>query len=182
MNFGANAGRTAAVFSKYPGLILRASVISFILSILSLGILLPALSAGMGRIFLKLGEGKAASAGDLFVYTNKTLQFFVLSLIIFLAASAAVIFIFLPVVVIAFWMYAVFFMAYENSGMRGSLSLSARAAVKNGLFSHIMAALVLCILNSAGILMFGLGLIFTFPLTIGFLVFSFEDVGGQSQK
>lgn len=182
MNFRANAGRTAAVFLKFPGPVLGASVLSLILSVLSLGVLLPALSAGLGRIFLELDGGGTVEAGDLFVYMNKTLQLFAVGLVVLLVSAAGVIFIFLPVVIAALWLYPVFFMAYENKSMRDSLSLSARAAVRNGFFGHFLAALVLCILNAAGLLMFGAGLVLTFPLTAGFLAFCFEDVSGQSEN
>jgi hypothetical protein len=176
MNFGANAGKTMSVFSNHAWFILKLSAASFAISILSLGLMAPVLFSGLGIIVLKTGRGEKAVFADLFTHMDKTLQLFALSLIITLAACAGIIFVFLPVLILAVWMYAVFYMAYENKGIGESLSMSANAAVKNGFFRHLIASLALCILNAAGASFFLVGLIITVPLTAGFLAFCFESL------
>ncbi len=171
-----NAARIIAVFSNNFWFIIRASALSLAACVLSLGLLVPAMTAGMGMIFLKLKKGEKPEFSVLSGYLNKTLQLFALGLIIALASAAGVIFVFLPVVILAFWMYAVFFMAYGNKGIGESLSQSAAAVVKYGFFSHVTAALALLLMNVAGALFFGLGLLFTFPLTAGFLAYNYEEM------
>jgi hypothetical protein len=171
-----NAARTITVFSNNFWFIIRASALSLAACVLSLGLLVPAMTAGMGEIFLGIKKGEKPGFSVLFKHLNKTFQLFALGLIIALASAAGVIFIFLPVVILAFWMYPVFFMACGNKGIGESLSQSAAAVVKYGIFSHMTAALVLLLMNVAGVLLFGLGLFFTFPLTAGFLAYNYEEI------
>jgi len=176
MNFGANAGKTTAVFVNHAGFILKISAASFLICVLSLGLMAPVVFTGMAIIFLKLGRGEPAGFADLFLHMDKTLQLFALSLVIILAACAGIIFVFLPVLILAIWMYALFYMAYEDKGVGESLSLSANAAVQNGFLGHLIAALVLFIFNAAGAAFFLVGLIVTFPLTAGFVGFCYEEL------
>jgi uncharacterized membrane protein len=174
--FAKNAGKAITVFSNNFWFIIKASGLSLGLSILSLGLLLPAMLAGMGEIFSKLGKGEPAAFGDLFLYLNKTLQLFALGLAVFIASAAGVIFIFLPAVILGFWLYPVFYMARGNTGIIASLRLSAEAALKNNIAGHMVSALVLILINLLGASLLGLGLLFTFPLTAGYLIFNYEEI------
>jgi uncharacterized membrane protein len=179
MNFGKNAARAVVIFSKNAGLIIKVSAVSFLISVLSLGIMMPALFCGMGAMFQKLDRGEKAGFAELFAHIDKTFRLFTLGVIIALASLAGVIFIFLPVLVICLWMYAAFFMACEDMGISESLSMSANAAVQKGFFGSLVSALAIVVLNAAGASLFGLGLIVTLPLTAGFLAFSYEDLKGN---
>jgi hypothetical protein len=182
MNFGANAGKTLAVFTGNSGLILKTSVLSSLISLLSLGLMIPVMLSGMGVIFLKLHKGEKAASGDLFRHADKTIRLFGLGLIIMAVALVSLIFVFLPVLVLALWMYAVFFMTFEGKGTGESLASSANTVVQNGFFSHLIAALVLCVVNAAGASFFIVGLIVTLPLTAGFLAFCYEDVKNHKSQ
>lgn len=179
MNFGANAGRTLALFSNHAALILKLSAVSFLICGVSLGLMAPVLFSGLGIVFLKLRRGEAAGFADLFTHVDNTLQLFFLGLTITVIAALGVIFIFLPVLIIGIWMYALFFMAYEGNKTGESLAKSVNAVVQNGFLGHLMASLVICFLNAAGAAFFVVGLVVTVPLTAGFLAFCYEDLKGN---
>jgi hypothetical protein len=180
MRMGAAAGKTAAVFANNFAGVVKFSAIATLASILTLGLLSPVMFAGMGAVFRKFSANEKPGYSDLFGNMNKTLQLFVLSLVIALAAAAGIVFIFLPIVILAFFMYAPLIMAGTDSGIRGSLAKSFRLVSGSGIFGHITASLVLCVLNAAGLALFGAGLIVTFPLTAGFVWFCYEETGNKA--
>lgn len=176
MNFGKSAGKTISVFSNNAWLIIKMSAVFVLMSVISLSLLAPSMFAGLGGAFLKIHKGEKARISDLFTHVSKTFRLFTAALVVLLVSAATIVFIFMPVAVLALWMYVVFIMAEGEKGLGEALSLSARAVVEKDFLGHLIAALVLCIINATGIALAGIGLIITIPLTAGFIAFCYEEI------
>lgn len=147
----------------------KLSLLSVTLGILSLGILLPVFQTGFGYIFFKLYKGESVYYKDIFKFVNKTFLLFILGFISIIIFAISIIGIFLPVFIIAFFMYSPYILVDENAGIFKSLWRSCEMVVKNGFFKHLMITIFLIIFFLIGLLPFGLGVFITFPLISGYI-------------
>ncbi|PKL92785.1 MAG: hypothetical protein CVV21_00110 [Candidatus Goldiibacteriota bacterium HGW-Goldbacteria-1] len=160
---------------KEPVFILLAGLTAGMLSSVTLGILYPVMAAGLANVIIKISAGEKADFQDLFKFMNLLAPMFGLGLLIFIMSAAGLVFIIFPgLLIMALFVYAPYYMAFENQGIMASLKLSAKAAIANNLMGHVVIVLVLWLINLIGIQMLA-GWILTFPLTVGFLYFLFEQ-------
>jgi len=168
---------TVKTIIKEPFLILGASFIAVALSSITLGILGPVMWVGMGVIFLKIQRGEKPGFEDLFKHLNKILFLVVLNIIIFVAAAIGLVFILIPAfLIMAVWMYASFYLAYEDRDIIESLRLSAGTVVKNDLVAHVLIVLALIVINLLGACLAYVGTILTYPLACGFIVYMYDSL------
>jgi len=160
---------------KEPVFILLAGLTAGMLSSVTLGILYPVMAAGLSNVIIKTSAGEKTDFQDLFKFMNLLAPMFGLGLLIFLMSAAGLVFIIFPgLVIMALFVYAPYYMAFENKGIMDSLKLSAKAVVANNLMGHVVIVLVLWLVNLIGIQIL-IGWVLTFPLTVGFLYFLFEQ-------
>ncbi len=176
MNITGPVNRTINACKKEPLFLLGASVLALFLSSITFLILFPVMWAGLGSVFIKIDRGEKPDIKGLFTYIDKTLFLAVLGIIILAGWAAGLIVLIIPMfIIMALWVYAVFYLAYDDMAITGALSASASAALKNDFLAHIGAVIVLNLLNVFGAQLAGIGVLITFPLTCGFLVFMYDE-------
>lgn len=86
----------------------------------------------MGYVFLKLKNKEVTDFKDVFAYINKFLPLFLQGLIIGLTVGFGLILLVIPGLLVAtLFIYAPFYLAYENKGIIESLKLSYRTVIQN---------------------------------------------------
>jgi uncharacterized membrane protein len=169
------ANKIIKIFIQNFRFILKLSFLSIVLGILSLGILLPVFQCGFGYVFTKLKKGESVYFKNIFKFLNRTHVLLLLYLtltIIFIVTIAGI---FIPIFVVTFFMYAPYVVANENSDVLKAMQRSIEIVLKNGFFKHLLTAIILIIVFLIGLLPFGLGTFFTFPLISGYIGASYEE-------
>lgn len=157
--------------------ILVCSLISVILSGISLGLLTFVFYTGMGLVFLKLKNNEKVDYKDLFTYINKFLYFIILSVIMGILIGLGLILLVIPGILLAtLFIYAPFYLAYEDRGIIESLKLSYKTVLENNFVTHIIIFIILGIVNLIGANIFFIGLIVTYPVLVGFWVLFFNKI------
>jgi hypothetical protein len=167
--------KSIQALKREPVFILLAGLTAGMLSSVTLGILYPVMAAGLANVVIKTSAGEKADFQELFKFMNMLAPMFGLGLLMFLMSAAGLIFILFPgLIIMALFVYAPYYMAFENQGIMDSLKLSAKAVIANSLMGHVVIVLVLWLVNLIGIQIL-VGWVLTFPLTVGFLYYLFEQ-------
>jgi|DewCreStandDraft_4_1066084.scaffolds.fasta_scaffold02802_11 uncharacterized membrane protein len=166
--------KTIKIFYQNINFLLKLSLLSIVLGVLSLGIFLPVFQTGFGYIFSRFYKSESVYYKDIFKFINKTLLLVILWLLLIIIFIISLIGIFLPVVVIAFLMFSPYILAYEDVGILEAMRRSCEIVIKNGFMKYIAIAIILMIIFLIGLVPFGLGLFFTFPLMGGYIGLLYE--------
>lgn len=160
---------------KEPVYILLCGLTAGILSAITLGILFPVMSAGLASAVKKVSEGEKTDFHDIFEFMNLIAPMFGLGLLIMLMSAAGLVFVIFPgLLIMALFIYAPYYMAFNKMGIIDSLKYSAKTAVKNNLMGHVVIVLVFTLVNLLGMQVL-VGWIITFPVSVGFIYFLFEQ-------
>ncbi len=171
--------KTIRIFIQNFKFIIKLSFFSIILGVLSLGVLLPVFQVGFGYIFTKMVKEESVYYKNLFKFLNKTFILSGLWIILLFIFVITMMGIFLPVFVIAFFMYSPFILANEETGIFRAMQRSCEIVLKNGIFKHIIIAIISIIIFLIGLVPFGLGIFVTFPVISGYIGMKYE---GYVQK
>jgi len=166
--------KTIRIFIQNFKFFIKLSFFSILLGILSLGVLLPVFQAGFGYIFSRMEKGESVYYKNIFKFLNKTFILLGLWAILLITFAATMIGIFLPVFVVAFFIYSPFILANEETGIFSSLRRSCEIVFKNGVFRHLAIAIILIIIFLVGLVPFGLGIFVTFPVISGYIGMMYE--------
>ncbi len=171
---------TITAIKREPATIFGASLVAIILSVLTLGLLIPFLFTGLGLIFLKIQRNEKVSVNktfeSLFFYRTEILLLSAQGLIIFFTALLGMILIVPGLFVMTVWIYAPFYLAYSGKGVGESLRLSYNVVMKNGFTAHFTIMLCLILVNLIGVKLFFVGEVITVPFTAGFLVYLYDMI------
>ncbi len=167
--------KTIKIYFQNFRFFLKISLFTIISAILSLGILLPVFQTGFGYIFSKMDKGESVYYKNIFIFFKKTLILFSLWLVLLIVFTASIIGIFLPVFVVAFFIYSPYVLANEEAGILKSMQRSCEIVLKNGLFKHVVITIFIMIVFLFGLLPAGLGVFITFPLISGYIGMMYEE-------
>lgn len=126
------------------------------------------LEIGAINLILHIVDGKKAEIKDLYSYPNlvmKVIKVFVSSILTGLAVVLGLILLIIPGIYIAVRLqFAMFYIVDKDAGIMDALKMSWNLT-KTGLLNLFLFDLLLVVLNFAGALLFGLGLLITVPLS-----------------
>ena len=177
MNLKEVVDELVEIVKKDYVLIFVCSLIALALSTFTIGLFYGVAFCGMGYVFLKLKNNEAVDFKDVFTYINKFLPLFLQGLIIGLAVGLGLILLVIPGLLVAtLFIYAPFYLAYENKGVIESIKLSYKTVIKNNFLTHILIFSTLLALNFFGMALKMIGLLLTYPIFVGFLVLLYERI------
>ncbi len=177
MDIKAVVDELVEVVKKDVVTILICSLIALVVSGLTLGILHGVAFTGLGLVFLKLKKDEKVDYKDIFAYINKFLNLFILTLLIGILTGIGLILLIIPgILILTIFIYAPFYLAYEEKGIIESMKLSYKTVVNNNLLMHVLILIILVAINAAVAGMGLVGTIITYPILVGFWVLLFEKI------
>ncbi|PSN17377.1 hypothetical protein C7271_18050 [filamentous cyanobacterium CCP5] len=138
----------------------------------------PVLSAGFYIVAFQIARNRSPEFSDFFRGFNRYLPIFLVSLISGLLIVIGIILLIIPGIYLAVsYLFSLLLVIDKNMSFWNAMETSRRLVSKKW-FSFFGLLIVLTLLNIAGAIVFGLGLLVTFPLTGCIIAAAYEDIVG----
>lgn len=183
------------IFKQYPlgfiGFLILTFVISIFFTFLAISgektngivsianfVLNPILSAGYYIVALQIAKNRPIDFSDFFRGFNQFLQIFLVYLIGTILTIIGFWFFIIPGIYLAVAYGFSFLFVIEKKLSFWSALEASRKIITKKWFSFVSLGIMLFLLNLAGLLLLGIGLFVTIPLTSCIMVAAFEDIVG----
>lgn len=159
------------------------TLVMFLVSFFSLGILAPVAMAGyMHAVLLMVREGREPKIGDLFSFMRLFLPLLLAGILVFIAVMIGFALLVLPGLALALLLgfgavYVLPLMTDKNMGLVDAVKESFRLAFKVNLGEHVVVVLIFWLIQAVGGSFF-IGALFTTPMATVFLMSVFEEHTG----
>ena len=165
------------LFVKDIGALIVGGIIAAALSILTLGILVGPLFAGLyGMVVHRVRDGKPAEVGDVFGQMDRFWSFFAAALVLGILIGLASITIVGGVLLATIWLYVFPLMVDRRMGLGEAMKASKDMVVERGFWQH--GALVIITVIIGSIANGWLALLAT-PFTIALVAAAYFEAGGD---
>jgi uncharacterized membrane protein len=145
---------------------------------IALSIVTPALTAGYYFVAFQLARGRSAVFNDFFQGFNKFLPIFLTALVAGLLTAVGFIFLLIPGIYLAVaYLFAQPLVIDKSADFWNAMETSRKLITKKW-FSFFGLLLLLFLLNFAGALVLGVGLLVTIPLSVCVIAAAYEDIVG----
>ncbi|AFZ35681.1 hypothetical protein Sta7437_2131 [Stanieria cyanosphaera PCC 7437] len=142
------------------------------------GILSPVLVAGIYIVALKIAKNRTKTFSDFFLGFNNFLPIFLVNLVGSILTILGCILLIIPGIYLAVaYVFGICFVIEKHFGFWSALETSRKIITKKW-FAFFGFILLLGLLNLGGLLVLGVGLLVTIPLTVCIIVAAFEDIVG----
>jgi len=150
--------------------------IVFVLSFVTIGIMVPVLVPAYQMMFLRLKRGEAVTTNDLFLYVNKFGRLFITFIIIAGLTFVGTIFLVVPGMMIAtLFMYSLLLIAEDDLSIMEALQKSSDIVIARGFWIHILFFLVAVLIGNMGIVFHWVGVMLTLPLALGAMANAYAE-------
>ncbi|GAB6059559.1 hypothetical protein [Desulfonatronum parangueonense] len=156
------------------------TLVMFLVSFLTLGILAPVMMAGyMHAVLLIIREGREPKIGDLFSFMRLFLPLLIFAVLAVLAVSLGLALLVLPglAVIVGLAVGAVYMpplMTDRGLGLLDALMESMRMSFKDNIGEHLVVVLIFWTIQAIGG-SFAIGALFTTPIAVMFLMSVYEE-------
>lgn len=142
------------------------------------GILSPVLVAGIYIVAFKIAKNRTTSFSDFFLAFNNFLPIFLVNLVGSILTVIGCFLLIVPGIYLAVaYLFGLCFVIEKHFGFWSALETSRQIITKKW-WAFFGFVLLLGLVNLGGLLVLGVGLIFTIPLTVCIIVAAFEDIVG----
>ena len=174
MDIGACIKDSWEALKRYPVPILVGSLVILIINGVAQSLLTSHATGGIAIMALKAFKGEEPEIGDVF----KPFERFVDYLLVFLVTLSGIFLCLVGVLLTSFiFMFAPMILAAEGSDWRTALTKSKELVMGN-LGDAILLLLVIIAINMVGVLLCGIGILVTVPLTYLILTRAYQQVTG----
>ncbi|KST63476.1 hypothetical protein [Mastigocoleus testarum] len=196
LKIGQYFSRGWEIFKQYPGGFIGFLVITFLISGIAsrlpfpLGtnedgmggivniVVTPVLSAGTYIVAFLIAKNRPKQFSDFFRGFNQFLQIFLANLVSSVLIGIASLLLLIPGIYLAIaYMFSLLFVIEKKMSFWSAMEAS-RTLITKKWFSFLVFAVTIFLLNLAGLVVLGLGLLVTIPLTYCIMVAAFEDIVG----
>lgn len=140
--------------------------------------LTPILSAGIYVVAFLIAKNRPKTFSDFFRGFNQFLQIFLVNIVSSILIAIGCLFLLLPGIYLAIaYIFSLLFVIEKKLSFWSAMEASRKLITKKW-FSFLVFAVTIFLLNLAGILALGVGLLVTIPLTYCIVVAAFEDIVG----
>jgi len=137
------------LFVKDIGPLIIGSLIVGVLSILTLGILIGPLSAGLyGMVVKRVRDGQQPDVGDVFGQMSRFWSFFAAALVLGLLIGLASLTIIGGILLATIWLYVFPLMVDRGMGLGDAMSTSYRMVKEAGFWEHLALVIVFVVITS----------------------------------
>jgi len=148
-------------------------ILSFALSVVT-----PVLSAGYYFVAFQVARGRSAVFNDFFRGFNKFLPIFLTALVAGILTAIGFVLLVIPGIYLAVaYLFAQPLVIDKNADFWQAMETSRQLITKKW-FSFFGLLLVIALLNFAGLLLLGVGLLVTVPLSVCIIAAAYEDIVG----
>jgi hypothetical protein len=148
-------------------------ILSFIYSIIA-----PVLAAGYYFVAFQVARGRSAEFNDFFQGFNRFLPIFLTALVSTILTAIGLVFLILPGIYLAVaYLFAQPLVIDKGADFWQALETSRKLITKKW-FAFLGLLLLIFLLNVAGAILFGIGLLVTFPLSVCVIAAAYEDIVG----
>ncbi len=180
MNFKNHFEQSWQVFTAFLAPILINTLVVLGVSVISLGIMAPVVSAGyMQSLLLALRDNRKPEIRDLFAHMNLFLPLLAAGFLLFLVAGLGFALLVLPGIVVV--LAAAFFLTYmlplmtdEQMGLFEAIRESSRMAMEDPVSEHLAVVAIYLVLGSIGNST-GIGALFTQPYSCLIVLSAYEQ-------
>ncbi|WP_017298754.1 hypothetical protein [Nodosilinea nodulosa] len=145
---------------------------------LAFNIVAPALTAGYYFVAFQLARGRSAVFGDFFLGFNKFLPIFLTALVSTILTAIGFVLLILPGIYLAVaYIFAQPLVIDKNADFWQAMEMSRKLVTKKW-FSFFALLIVIFLLNVAGAILLGVGLLVTLPLSVCIIAAAYEDIVG----
>lgn len=192
-------GRGWEIFKQYPwgfiGFLVLAIVISTIVDELpapfgnneeGIGgiinfVINPILLAGFYIVALQIAKNRPLHFSEFFRGFNQFLQLFLVNIVGIILIGIGFVFLIIPGIYLSIaYTFSYLFVIEKKLSFWSALE-SSRKVISQKWFSFLGFAILLVLLNLAGLIAFGVGLLVTIPWTYCIMVAAFEDIVGLNR-
>ncbi len=165
------------LFVKDIGALLVGGIVAVVLSVLTLGILVGPLFAGLyGMVARRVRDGKPAEVGDVFGQMDRFWSFFAAALVLVVLIGLASITIVGGVLLATIWLYVFPLMVDRRMGLGEAMKASKDMVLERGFWQHLALVIITIIIGS--IANGWLALLAT-PFMIALIVAAYFEAGGD---
>ncbi|MFH0886765.1 MAG: hypothetical protein V1843_01225 [bacterium] len=176
MDIGRHFSTAWDIYIKNFMTLIISMVIVAVLSVLTLGILVPVLITGFQMMFIKLKRGQEVTTNDLFVYMNKFWILLCAAVVGAIAVMIGLILFIIPGLMIAtLLMYALLLIADKDMDIGAAFSKSSEIVKKNNFWMHFLFVLVNGFIGNMGSSFYGVGALLTQPFAMGAIACAYDD-------
>jgi hypothetical protein len=137
------------LFVKDIGPLIIGSLIACLLSVLTLGILIGPLSAGLyGMVVKRVRDGQQPGVGDVFGQMNRFWSFFAAALVLFVLIGLASLTIIGGILLATIWLYVFPLMVDRGMGLSEAMGTSYRLVREAGFWEHLALIIVFVVISS----------------------------------
>jgi hypothetical protein len=137
------------LFVKDIGPLIIGALIACLLSVLTLGILLGPLTAGLyGMIVKRVRDGQQPGVGDVFGQMNRFWSFFAAALVLFVLIGLASLTIIGGILLATIWLYVFPLMVDRRMGISEAMGESYRLVRTAGFWEHLALVIVFLVISS----------------------------------
>ena len=167
------------LFVKDIGALLVGGIIAVVLSVLTLGILVGPLFAGLyGMVVHRVRDGRAAEVGDVFGQMDRFWSFFAAAVVLVILIGLASITIVGGVLLATIWLYVFPLMVDRRMGLGEAMKASKDLVLERGFWQHLAFVILTIIISS--IANGWLALLAT-PFVIALTVAAYFEAGGDER-
>jgi hypothetical protein len=137
------------LFVKDLGPLIIGALIAGVLSILTLGILVGPLTAGLyGMVVKRVRDGQRPEVGDVFGQMNRFWSFFAAALVLGLLIGLAAVTVIGGIVLATIWLYVFPLMVDRGIGLGEAMGTSYRMVKEAGFWEHVALVIVFLVISS----------------------------------
>jgi hypothetical protein len=137
------------LFVKDIGPLIIGSLIACLLSVVTLGILVGPLSAGLyGMVVKRVRDGQQPGVGDVFGQMNRFWSFFAAALVLFVLIGLASLTIIGGILLATIWLYVFPLMVDRGMGLSEAMGTSYRLVREAGFWEHLALIIVFVVISS----------------------------------
>ncbi|TVQ13409.1 MAG: hypothetical protein EA368_02265 [Leptolyngbya sp. DLM2.Bin27] len=145
---------------------------------LAYNVIAPALAAGYYFVAFQLARGRTAVFGDFFLGFNRFLPIFLTALVSTILIALGFLLLVLPGIYLAVaYLFAQPLVIDKGADFWQAMETSRKLITKKW-FSFFVLMLALFLLNFVGLILLGVGLLVTLPLSICIVAAAYEDIVG----
>lgn len=176
MDIGKIFKDTWDIYSKNFVEILIAGLIAIVLSVITLGILAPAMMTGLSLIFVKAKRGQAVANKEVFACLGKWYVYLGACIVIGILVCLGLICLIIPgLILMTWWMYALLFMADKNLSISAAMKASKDLVRSKNLWMHLLFLVIYSFIAQLGNYIFYIGAFLTWPFALGLLGAAYAD-------
>jgi hypothetical protein len=171
LDFGFVFKKAGGVFVDDVVPLVLATLIVTVLSIVTLGVLIGPLVAGLcGMVITRVRDGKSPQVGDVFSCMDRFWSFLGAFIVLLLTIGLASITIIGGVLLAAIWLYVFPLMVDRRMGVFEAMGASKDVVVRGGFWQHLVLVILLLAIGTIG---HGPLALLTFPFSVAVVLVSY---------